>query len=396
MLGEHPVACVWGEQLVDVPKPWAARLAGAMALLVAAVALPARPAAAIEIELRDFAPDRVERQRAYQRGEMPLPATPDLKNLDARLAARGLARGQPIYIRIFKASSELEVWMQKGDRFELLDTYPICHWTGTLGPKLKEGDKQSPEGFYSVTSRQMRLVGRWQKAFNLGFPNAYDQHAKRTGSFILVHGGCSSVGCYAMTEQVQEEIYALANAAIKGGQQRFHVHVFPFRMTPLAMDVFSGHTWLPFWSELKAGYDSFERTRIPPRVGLCGERYHVTDGERGETGDTSGLVQLPRSACTAATIVTSATSTAGSATQVALQQSKPANSESEERPSRRKKSAQRNQSRIERSGLGAATPASSVSVKEDLDSQAARSSNDIQNGFADSARKVVNRQASGG
>jgi len=252
----------------------------------------ASAAKAIEIVLKDVASDRVERQRAYVRGQVPLPGTPDLGALDARLSAKGLVRGSPIFIRIFKASSELELWMKKGERFVLLDSYPICHWTGTLGPKLREGDRQSPEGFYTVTNRQMRLVGRWQKAFNLGFPNAYDQLNRRTGSFILVHGGCSSVGCFAMTEQVQEEIYALASAAMKGGQERFHVHVFPFRMTEENMTAYAGHAWAGFWQDLKAAYDSFERTRLPPRVAICDQRYHVTDAEPGSPDDEKPLAIL--------------------------------------------------------------------------------------------------------
>lgn len=382
-----------GDALVEV-RSCAARgtlRRRAAALLAIIVALTA-PAQALEIELRDFAPDRVERQRAYTRGEMPLPATPKLQHLDARLAAKGLAKGNPIFIRIFKASSELELWMQKGDRFTLLDTYPICHWTGTLGPKLREGDKQSPEGFYSVANRQMRLVGRWQKAFNIGYPNPYDQHAKRTGSFILIHGGCSSVGCYAMTEQVQEEIYALADAAIKAGQQRFHVQVFPFRMTPQAMEVFEGHTWLPFWNELKVGYDSFERTRIPPRVGLCGERYHVTDGEAGEVGASTDLLQLPRngSSCTPAI------SARGSA-RLASQQSMigDGNSDDEvDRPARRK--PQRNQSaKTDRSSLGS-SGTSGASDGASAGGKVSRSTDDGQEIPASPARRLIDRYSSGG
>lgn len=259
----------------------------------AALALLVPSARAIEIELLgDVAPDRVERQRAYARGAVPFPGTPDLSSLDQRLAAKGLARGNAIFVRVFKASSELEVWMQKGDTFTLLDTYPICHWTGTLGPKLKEGDKQSPEGFYSVASPQMRLFGRWPQAFNLGFPNAYDRANRRTGSHILVHGGCSSTGCFAMTELVQTEIRALAEAALAAGQARFHVHIFPFRMTEEAMAAHAFHLWSDFWRDLKVGYDSFERTRVPPRVGVCGTQYHITDGEPGQTGDAGQLAQM--------------------------------------------------------------------------------------------------------
>lgn len=252
--------------------------------------LTVTPAAAIEIELLDdVATDRIERQRAYARGAVPLPGTPDTTQLDARLAAKGLARGSPIFIRIFKASSELELWMQKGERFELLGVYPVCHWTGSLGPKLKEGDKQSPEGFYSVADRQMRLFGRWPQAFNLGFPNAYDRANRRTGSHILVHGGCSSTGCFAMTETVQHEIRALAEAALRNGQARFHVHVFPFRMTEAAMAEHAGHAWIEFWRDLKPGYDAFERTRVPPRIAVCGQRYKVGDGEPGFSGSAEPL-----------------------------------------------------------------------------------------------------------
>lgn len=243
----------------------------------------------MDVELLDVAADRVERQRAYHRGHVPFPNTPDLAKLDQRLAEKGLAKGSAIFVRIFKATSELELWMQKGEAFVLLDTYPICHWTGSVGPKLKEGDRQSPEGFYSVTDRQTRLVGRWQRAFNLGFPNLHDQLNKRTGSFILIHGGCSSIGCFAMTEQVQDEIYELAAAALKRGQGRFHVHVFPFRMTDAAMAENAEHAWSPFWRELKPAYDSFERTRVPPRVGVCHHRYQAVDGEPGSTGDGEAL-----------------------------------------------------------------------------------------------------------
>ncbi len=243
------------------------------------------PAFALKIELNDVASDRVERQRAYARGTVPLPGTPELDKLPDRLASLGLQRGNAIFMRIFKAESELELWMKKGESFVRLATYPICHWTGTIGPKLREGDKQSPEGFYTVGYRQTRLVGRWQNAFNVGFPNPLDQINRRTGSYILVHGGCSSTGCFAMTDQVQAEIFALADAAIKGGQERFQVHIFPFRMTEANMTAYKHHLWAHTWIDLKAGYDSFERTKVPPRINICTERYHVIDGAPGETGD---------------------------------------------------------------------------------------------------------------
>jgi murein L,D-transpeptidase YafK len=256
---------------------------------MAALAVLSSPASALVVELADAAPDRVERQRAWARGELPLPGTPDTTNVAARLEAKGLAEANAVFIRIFKAESELEVWMRKGNGFVLFETYPICHWTGTLGPKMREGDKQSPEGFYSITARQSRHRGRWRKAFNLGFPNALDQRLQRTGSYILLHGGCSSTGCFAMTDAVLDEIYALAQSAMAHGQQRVHIHIFPFRMTEQAMAQHAGHPASAFWQDLKAGYDAFERIRVPPTIGVCNQRYVVRDGDPGTSGDPNAL-----------------------------------------------------------------------------------------------------------
>lgn len=262
-------------------------IGGALAGACAWLAL-ATPAAAVVIELKDVAADRIERQRAWVQGRLPLPGTPDLAGLDARLAAKGLSKGSAVFIRIFKQESELELWLRKGERFVLFDTYPICHWTGTLGPKEREGDKQSPEGFYSVTPRQARHVGRWRKALDLGFPNALDQRLQRTGSYILLHGGCSSTGCFAMTDPVIEEIHGLAAAALRRGQERIHINVFPFRMTAARLDAHKDHPAYEFWRDLEAGYASFDRTQVPPHVSICGNRYLARDGQPGESGNPRG------------------------------------------------------------------------------------------------------------
>lgn len=246
--------------------------------LAAAVFLSAaQDAAAVTIELKDVAPDRIERQRAAAEGRLPLADTPDVGRLEQRLAEAGLKPGAPMLMRMFKETSELEVWFEKGERFVLFATYPVCHWSGTLGPKLREGDKQTPEGFYTITNRQMRHLGRWQRAINIGFPNIYDRAHDRSGSYILMHGGCSSVGCFAMTNPVMSEIHGLAAAAIRDGQRHIPVHIFPFRLTDEALAARSESPWHGFWSSLKEGYTSFERTRRPPRVSVCEGRYRVDD-----------------------------------------------------------------------------------------------------------------------
>lgn len=221
------------------------------------------------------------RRLAEARHGQVLEGTPDLTRLAERLQAKGLKLGAPAFIRIFKREFELELWLRSGDRFELFATYPICRFSGELGPKLVEGDRQSPEGFYTVDARALNPRSRWHRSFNLGFPNAFDKAHGRTGSFLMVHGGCSSVGCYAMTNPVIDEIWRIVEASLKRGQTTMHVHVFPFRMTQEALEARRQHRWAGFWQQLKPGYDAFETTRLPPRVGVCDGAYRVA-AARGE------------------------------------------------------------------------------------------------------------------
>jgi murein L,D-transpeptidase YafK len=271
------------------PTSSVARRCGVVAAAVAGLMLASAGAQAITVEIDDVAPDRVERQRAFAEGALPLAGTPDLGQLNDRLAAKGLKAGAAMFIRIFKSESELEVWMQKGTQFVLFATYPICHWAGTIGPKLREGDKQNPEGFYSIGARQLHRIGRWPRSLNIGFPNTFDKAHGRTGSYILVHGGCSSVGCFAMTNGVMAEIFALTEQSLRAGQARVDMHVFPFRMTEANLATQAQSPWLDFWRNLKEGYDAFEQTRLPPRVGICDRRYVLEPQRPGEVGDEGPL-----------------------------------------------------------------------------------------------------------
>lgn len=220
---------------------------------------------------------RSEYKALYRAGET-LPGTPDLARFDERLAARGVKLGVPVYIRIFKLESELELWVEKGARFERFATYPICRWSGRLGPKFREGDRQAPEGFYTVAAEQLNPNSRMHRSFNLGFPNAYDQAHGRTGSFLMVHGGCASIGCYAVTDPAVDEIWRMVTAALEQGQARFPVHVFPFRMTERNLNFRRGYRWHGFWADLNKGYDLFEPSRIPPAVSVCNGRYVFEPG----------------------------------------------------------------------------------------------------------------------
>jgi murein L,D-transpeptidase YafK len=221
--------------------------------------------------------DRAEHKALHKAGK-PLPGTPDLSRLPARLDQAGVKPGVPVYLRIYKLESEIEVWVQKDGRFERFATYPICMWSGRLGPKLKEGDRQAPEGFYTVDKDALNPNSRMHLSFNLGFPNVYDRAHGRTGSFLMVHGGCASIGCYAVTDGVVDEIWAFVTGALDNGQARIPVHAFPFRMTERNLRLRSGDTWSGFWADLKTGHDLFEQSKLPPKVSVCGGRYVFEEG----------------------------------------------------------------------------------------------------------------------
>ncbi len=232
-------------------------------------------------------------------GQIPLPNTPNSAQFDERLKSQGLAAGNALFIRVFKAESELEIWLQKGEKYELFATYPICHWSGTLGPKVTEGDKQSPEGVYTVAQRQLHMIGRHPRSLNLGFPNVFDRQFQRTGSYILIHGGCGSVGCFAMTNPVIEEIFVLSQAALKAGQEQIHVHVFPFRLSEQRLQAYARNEWYDFWRNLKDVYDAFEKTKRPPNVSVCEGRYWIdTEVARGTASGTGEVAsQGPLAVC---------------------------------------------------------------------------------------------------
>ena len=214
---------------------------------------------------------------------LPLEGTPDLAQLDARLAANGVVPGAPVLIRIFKREFELELWMARDGQYHRFATYPVCRWSGALGPKLVTGDRQAPEGFYTVASDQMNPNSRWHRSFNLGFPNAFDAALGRTGSALMVHGGCSSAGCYAMTNAVIDEIWRLTTAALTSGKQkRFQVQVFPFRISEETLAAHETSPHIGFWRQLKRGSDLFESTGLPPEVEVCQGQYTFSPGHTTE------------------------------------------------------------------------------------------------------------------
>ncbi|TFF21919.1 murein L,D-transpeptidase [Jiella endophytica] len=202
----------------------------------------------------------------------PLP--PDLVRA---INANGMGVNSPILVRLFKEESDMEVWKQKTDgTYALLKTYKICAWSGKLGPKTKEGDRQAPEGFYTVTPAQLNPKSNYHLAINMGYPNAFDRANGRTGQHLMIHGSCNSSGCYAMDDEQVQEIYSLARYSFDGGQRAFQIQAYPFRMTPKNMARHKNSDHYAFWQMLKRGSDYFETTRLAPNVGVC-ERSYIFD-----------------------------------------------------------------------------------------------------------------------
>ncbi len=194
--------------------------------------------------------------------------------LVADMTVKDMDLQSPILVRLFKQEAELEVWKQdRAGRFALLKTYPICRWSGDLGPKVREGDRQAPEGFYSISPAQMNPQSAYYLSFNTGYPNAFDKALGRTGSQLMVHGDCSSRGCYAMTDEQIAEIYSLGRESFFGGQRAFQLQAYPFRMTPVNMAKHRNNPNMPFWKMIKEGYDHFEVTRHEPKVDFCEKKY---------------------------------------------------------------------------------------------------------------------------
>lgn len=197
------------------------------------------------------------------------------------MKTKGMTTTSPIMFRIFKEENVLEVWKRKDNgRYDIVTSYQICKWSGKLGPKFIEGDRQAPEGYYAVRPAHMNPKSSYYLSFNTGFPNALDRALGRTGANLMVHGACSSSGCYSMTDGQVAQIYAFARDAFKGGQESIQLQAYPFRMTAANMARYKDDPNYAFWKNLKEGYDHFEITKVPPKVDVCEKKYvfnHTSD-----------------------------------------------------------------------------------------------------------------------
>jgi murein L,D-transpeptidase YafK len=229
-----------------------------------------------------------ERSRGSARHNIPIPSA-----TYALMSEKGMSKSQPIVIRSYKKESELEVWKKRADgKYALLKTYPMCRWSGQLGPKVREGDRMAPEGFYAISPAQMNPNSSFYVSFNMGYPNAYDRAHGRTGAHLMVHGACSSAGCYSMTDDQIGEIYALVREAQNGGQRAVQMQAYPFRMTAENLAKHRLDPNIAFWKNLKEGSDFFEVAKDEPSVSVAGGRYAFNrDGVQVDSSITQAIAQ---------------------------------------------------------------------------------------------------------
>ncbi len=219
----------------------------------------------------------------------PLPVNTKLEHIRKRnfsvlrteMALKGLGMENPMLIRAFKSEMKLELWVKSAysPEYELFKSYNICKKSGRLGPKLQEGDLQTPEGFYEVTEERLNPNSQYFLSFNIGYPNEYDRSHRRTGSLLMIHGSCVSEGCLAMTNRNIGEIYLIIENNFKYGHESIPIHIFPFRMTEENMAMRQASQWYPFWKNLKEGYDYFEKYRVPATVGVRNKKYAFGAGK---------------------------------------------------------------------------------------------------------------------
>ncbi|MGV3548604.1 L,D-transpeptidase family protein [Rhizobium sp.] len=217
------------------------------------------------------------------------PTTEIGPKLAREIKTKGFNQEDAVLVRIFKEESELELWKKKASgQYALFKTYPICRWSGKLGPKKKTGDRQAPEGFYQVNLGLLNPKSQYYLSFNLGYPNRLESALGYTGEALMVHGACSSSGCFAMTDPQVAELYAMVQKAMKSGQRSFQVQAYPFRMTAANMTRHAGDPNTAFWRNLKQGYDAFERTRREVGVSVCESKYQFNRSFAEQPADPLG------------------------------------------------------------------------------------------------------------
>jgi len=252
------------------------------------VHLVAEPPSALQLEAdaQEGAPKNVSRVRGpttWDAGEMDANAKSGLASAHKLAEVKGLFAEagvafppSELYLRAFKADRELEVWAAgtRGARMELVATYGICALSGTLGRKRQEGDMQVPEGFYRISYFWPDEL--FHLAAKVSYPNPFDRalNGPNAGGDIMIHGGCGSIGCIALSDERIEEIWVMGEPLRRNGTP-IEVHIFPARDIPSLLEDPQLADHHAFWRTLDQGLTRFAEGRRPPSVVSTGKGLRV-------------------------------------------------------------------------------------------------------------------------
>lgn len=179
---------------------------------------------------------------------------------------------QNLFFRAFKESGEFELWVYSVSekKYILVHTYDICEKSGELGPKRKMGDLQVPEGFYSIT--QFNPFSSYFLSLRVSYPNTSDRilgKGNNLGGDIFIHGNCVTIGCLPLTDDFIKEVYIACVEAKNLNNLPIQIHIFPYRMNAENHQLHSKKakkSLVPFWNNLKEGFDRFEQKKTLPII----------------------------------------------------------------------------------------------------------------------------------
>ncbi|MNK68211.1 L,D-transpeptidase catalytic domain [compost metagenome] len=188
------------------------------------------------------------------------------------LVAKKIGHSPFMIINAYKAEGKLEIWLKNGSDkvYQLFKTYDFCEHSGTLGPKVIEGDGQTPEGFYYINV--FNPMSNFHLSLGINYPNSVDNFRtgkdRKTGGDIYIHGSCVTVGCIPLTDEKIKEVYLLAMFSSDLKSKKVPVNIYPFKMTDQNMKKYSAEfpTQVTFWKSLQPVFLAFEQNKTQPNV----------------------------------------------------------------------------------------------------------------------------------
>jgi murein L,D-transpeptidase YafK len=187
-----------------------------------------------------------------------------------------------IYLRAFKTEKKIELWAKNtpDSVFKFIKEFPICEISGEIGPKRRFRDLQVPEGFYHISD--LNPFSKYYLSMQINYPNASDSIRGvkgHLGNYIFIHGECVSSGCIAITNERIKELFVWSIEAYNSGQEQIDITIYPARLSdPVYSGLITRYSKyqddISLWTDLKKGYDLFEKNKVPPGVKFLPDGTH--------------------------------------------------------------------------------------------------------------------------